>query len=80
MDVKSLQELAQRQGLILVRVSPRRCLVARLQTVSGYWLDMSTNTYHTNMEAETVFGVSSFAECKKWLAENTEPVPEDLRK
>lgn len=78
-DWDTIRELAMRQGLMLVKLSPRRWLVIRHQSMSGSVFSHEGGPRRTHMSGHVKFGPATEEACKAWISENgTIEVPADL--
>lgn len=74
-----VQEHCRKQGLILVRMSPRRYMV--VQTEGATWNHAATaDKAAAYFTGRPVFGPATMAQCVKWIAEYGTPLPPEMTK
>lgn len=77
---EKIRQIALEQGFALIQISPRRYLVSKLDTVSaGRYSVVPHGGFWTYLGATVVCGPTTWEECRRWIAENSEPLPEELQ-
>jgi len=77
-DWDKVKQHALHQGLILIRKSARRLIVARFTSEQGIYTQGKDLKY-TTLYASIVF-TGTHTQCQKWIADNAIPLPEDIYK
>jgi hypothetical protein len=75
----AVEAICERNGLVLIQLSPRRYVVARYSglAVSADLRDDAGNR-HAHFTAGLAFGPATYEDCKAWIFDNTDPIPVEL--